>query len=95
MITPAQKSKLLRFIKSSDVCPSYGEIKAHLGFGSKSQVARLLDTLEMDGSIRRLRSRARAIEVVWPPQDRRQFFRFDEKTKELVQFTPVSRKTER
>jgi len=91
MITSAQKSRLLRYIRDAEVCPSFREMKRYLHFKSTSQTMAVLDALETDGSIRRLRYRARAIEVVRPvSKERRQFFRFDPETKKLVQFTPGS-----
>lgn len=88
MITPAQKSELLRYIETADVCPSFREMMGHMQVKSKNSIWRMLNELETDGRIRRLKQRSRAIEVV--SAERRQFFRFDPETKQLVQFTPVS-----
>lgn len=70
-MTPKQR-KLLSFIKlyqgSHDgVSPSFEEMSLALGSRSKSGVFRALQCLEGEGYIRRLRNRARAIEVVQNP----------------------------
>ncbi len=48
------------------VSPSFMEIGAAIGYMGKSQVGRVLTALERKGHIRRLRYRARAIEVLRP-----------------------------
>src|SRR5260370_42417620 len=59
--------ELLRFIserlKESGVPPSFDEMKDALDLRSKSGIHRLITALEDRGFIRRLRNRARAIEV--------------------------------
>jgi repressor LexA len=53
-------------IEECGVAPNYDEIRDRLGLASKSGVHRLLDGLEERGFIRRLKHRARAIEVIKP-----------------------------
>ena len=52
------------FIETHGFAPSTEEMRAHLGLASKSGVVRILKELQERGLIRRLRDRARAIEVV-------------------------------
>ena len=44
--------------------PSYDEMADHLGLSSKSGVCRLIDCLEERGFLRRLRGRARSLELL-------------------------------
>src|SRR5206468_12033991 len=64
--------ELLRFInerlKEGGVQPSFDEMKDALGLRSKSGIHRLITELEERGFIRRLPNRARAIEVIKPPE---------------------------
>jgi len=53
-----------RYIAKKGYSPSYEEMRAGVGIGSKSNVARLLDALEERGRIRRHRDRARSIELI-------------------------------
>lgn len=46
------------------VSPSFDEMAAGVGAESKSTICRLVEALAERGAIRRLRSRARAIEIV-------------------------------
>lgn len=66
-----QQSDLLFFIFDQTmeqyVCPSYDEMKEHLGLHSKSGVHRLLTALEERGFVRRIPDRARCIEVIRLP----------------------------
>jgi repressor LexA len=69
-LTQTQLS-VLRFIeayimKRGGVSPSMDEIITFLGRGSKSSAQSILISLEERGRIRRMRNRARAIEVVKP-----------------------------
>ncbi|MBS0220102.1 MAG: hypothetical protein JSR91_05100 [Proteobacteria bacterium] len=68
MITPRQAS-LLAFVRDytarhDGVAPTYREIMVGLDMQSKSQVRWLIDRLVQRGYMRRLRYRARAIEVI-------------------------------
>lgn len=68
MLTPRQRDLLL-FIQSAldrtgGIAPSRDEMKAHLGFRSKSGCQRLVDGLVERGYLRRLPYRGRALEVV-------------------------------
>ena len=69
MLTQKQ-SELLAFLKSHmdihDVPPSFDEMRDALGLASKSGIHRLVSGLEERGFIRRLRNRARAIEILRP-----------------------------
>lgn len=72
MLTPKTK-ELLCFIddfqrERGGVSPSFREMASHLGLASVSGVHRLVCSLEERGFIRRLRDRARAIEVLKAPQ---------------------------
>jgi repressor LexA len=71
MLTRKQH-ELLRFIherlKESGVPPSFDEMKEALGLRSKSGIHRLITALEERGFIRRLPSRARALEVMRLPE---------------------------
>src|SRR5258708_17108136 len=64
--------ELLRFIserlKESGVPPSFDEMKDALDLRSKSGIHRLITALEERGFLRRLRNRARAIEVIKLPE---------------------------
>jgi repressor LexA len=64
--------ELLRFIherlKESGVPPSFDEMKDALDLRSKSGIHRLITALEERGFIRRLKNRARALEVIRLPE---------------------------
>jgi SOS-response transcriptional repressor LexA len=64
-LTPRQR-ELLAYLSERELCPSYAEIGNALGIGHKSAVISLLNGLEERGYIRRLKNRARAIEVLHP-----------------------------
>lgn len=63
-----RQSQLLRFLKArkeaGETCPSFDEMVAHTGASSKSRVHALIQALEDRGHIRRLKGRARAIEII-------------------------------
>lgn len=63
-----QQANLLTFIEKfagkNGFSPSFDQMQHAIGLGSKSGVARLLSALEERGHVRRIRNRARAIEVV-------------------------------
>ena len=63
---PPDLHKLIRLIAESDICPTYDEMQAHLGWKSKNGVWKAIKLLEDMGWIRRLPQRARAIEVTAP-----------------------------
>jgi repressor LexA len=71
MLTRKQH-ELLMFIheriKETGVSPSFDEMKEALDLASKSGIHRLITALEERGFLRRLRHRARALEVVKMPQ---------------------------
>src|SRR5918994_1046438 len=73
MLTSKQR-ELLMFIddrlKASGISPSFDEMREALELKSKSGVHRLISALEERGFIRRLPNRARALEVVRPPEAR-------------------------
>ena len=70
MLTKKQL-ELLRYIdrhvKERGVSPSFDEMKEALGLKSKSGIHRLITGLEERGFIRRLPHRARALEILRPP----------------------------
>lgn len=80
MLTTKQRD-LLVFIHSSlqetGVSPSFEEMREAIGLKSKSGVHRLVQALEERGFIRRLKSRARALEIIKLPaasaQEQRNF----------------------
>ena len=63
-----QQAATLDFLRAqigaTGVCPSYDEIKDHLGLATKSCVNRLVKQLEERRLIRRMPGRARSIEVI-------------------------------
>ncbi len=72
MLTPKQKELLMLIherIQETGVPPSFDEMKEALNLKSKSGIHRLITALEERGFIRRLRHRARALEVVKLPED--------------------------
>src|ERR1700712_2883161 len=75
MLTKKQH-QLLQFIRermnADGVAPSFDEMKEALGLKSKSGVHRLVTALEERGFLRRLRHRARALEVVKLPDSQGQ-----------------------
>ena len=88
MMTKQQRKALL-FIeaemqRTGGVAPSVQQIADHLHYRSPSRARRLLIGLEQRGFIRRLASKARAIEIV-TPVSRFAAFRFDPTAKALRQ----------
>lgn len=82
-----KQKELLDFIRAyqaehDGVSPSFDEMAAATGNKSKSQVPFVLNALEQEGYIRRLRRRARAIEVIDSPHIPNQLSSFP--TKDLV-----------
>ena len=66
MLTKKQKNLLLfinKKLRSSGVSPSYEEMKASLNLKSKSGIHRLITSLEQRGYIKRLKHKARAMEI--------------------------------
>ena len=63
-ITPRQKQVLEILKASGDVVPTYREIAEKMGGASTSHISRYILGLEERGRIRRLRGKARAIEVI-------------------------------
>lgn len=68
-LTPVQ-SNCLSFMRSrrdeTGTMPSYQEIAEHIGVKNRGRVCKIMSDLEDRGAIRRLRKRARAIEIVEP-----------------------------
>lgn len=66
-----REQKVLVFLRSEmeahGVCPSYREIMAATGIGSKSGVCYVMDTLAWRGFIRRIAGRARGVELCQTP----------------------------
>lgn len=68
-LSPKQRTLLSLLdatMKTRGVCPSYAEMQKSLGVKSKGCVHRLIVEMERRGHIRRLRNKARAIEVIRP-----------------------------
>lgn len=62
-----QQQRLLAYLTkrlNEGVCPSYDEMAQALGLASKSSAHRLVTALETRGHVRRLRDRARSIEII-------------------------------
>lgn len=51
------------FIKTNGFSPTLREIRSHMGWGSMSITHRVVTSLEERGHLRRLKARARAIEL--------------------------------
>jgi SOS-response transcriptional repressor LexA len=66
-LTPRMRDLLL-FIQTQELCPSHKEMRAALGITGCGPIDQLLRGLEERGYIRRLKARARAIEVLRPLQ---------------------------
>lgn len=70
MLTKRQR-ELFDFIdgqmSETGICPSYDEMKDGIGLSSKSSVHRLIIALEERGFIRRLKDRARSVEIISRP----------------------------
>ena len=68
-----RQRKLLDFIRAyiaqHGIAPTYDDIRYAMRVRSKSDIHRLLVGLEERGAIRRMKARARAIEVVDPGSD--------------------------
>jgi repressor LexA len=72
MLTEKQRELLLfinQRLTATGVAPSFDEMKDAVSLKSKSGITRLVGALEERGFIRRLRDRARALEVVKLPED--------------------------
>tara|TARA_Y100000588_G_scaffold184264_1_gene198088 strand:- start:178 stop:813 length:636 start_codon:yes stop_codon:yes gene_type:complete len=54
---------LKSYIASNEICPSFEEMKNAVNLKSKSGIHRLITSLEQRGYIRRLKHRARAMEI--------------------------------
>lgn len=71
MLTQRQLD-ILKFLhaqtSTAGVCPSFEEMSRHVGLVNRGAVHRILTSLEERGFIRRLRNRARAIEVIKLPE---------------------------
>jgi len=59
--------RLLKFITkqltTTGICPSYEEMKNHLGLKNKSGVHRIISALQERGYVTKLANRARAVEL--------------------------------
>jgi repressor LexA len=76
MLTQKQKDLLLfinQRLAETGVPPSFDEMKDALELKSKSGIHRLITALEERGFIRRLPHRARALEVLKLPGERRRW----------------------
>lgn len=62
-----KQNELLDYIQSCETSPSYEEMMIALRLKSKSGVHRLINGLEERGFIRRIKNRARTIELVERP----------------------------
>lgn len=95
-MTMAQ-AELLSFIErytseNNGVAPTFEEMKQALGVASKSGIHRLVCALEERGRIRRLRDRARAIEVIAaPPENALQAYPTVELLAEITRRSRIAR----
>ena len=72
MLTKKQKQLfdyLSRYINDSGISPSFEEMKLALNLKSKSGIHRLITSLEDRGFIKRLKHKARAMEIIKNPVD--------------------------
>ena len=66
MLTKKQKELfvyLKNYISSNEICPSFEEMKNAVNLKSKSGIHRLITSLEQRGYIKRLKHKARAMEI--------------------------------
>lgn len=73
MLTPKQKTLLMYLdstIKETGICPSFDEMRIHMGLKSKSGIHRLLDELESRNYIRKEHNKKRALEILIRPRMR-------------------------
>ena len=80
MLTKKQKELfefLKSYISSNEICPSFEEMKEAVNLKSKSGIHRLITSLEQRGYIKRLKHKARAVEI----------------TKDLPNFKNISNQT--
>ena len=72
MLTPKQHKLLVfvhNYIQTTGYAPSFEEMFKAMDLHSKSGIHRMLDALVERGFVRRIKSRARAIEVIKLPAD--------------------------
>ena len=72
MLTKKQKNLLIFInekLKRTGISPSYDEMRLSLNLKSKSGIHRLISALEERGFIKRLRHKARALEVIKLPEN--------------------------
>ena len=88
-----QQHKALMYIyhkqNETGVTPSFDEMKEALGLKSKSGIARLIQSLEERGFIRRLQNKARALEVIKLPGERTDLINQTKQLIEDIQKTPA------
>lgn len=69
-LTPRERRALeiiqAYMVEHGGVAPSFSEIMEQMNLHSKSGIDRLLNALEERGHIKRLRNRARALEIIRP-----------------------------
>lgn len=63
-----KQQELLDYLRLCTTCPTIEEMRIALALKSKSGVHRLVEALEERGFIRRLKNRARAIEIIENPE---------------------------
>jgi SOS-response transcriptional repressor LexA len=95
MLTPRMRSVLLTIQQNADqgLSVSRRELAEQVRCRSTSDVSRIVNQLVERGWIvrgSRIKGGIVPLLVVNRAPERRQFFRFDQETKQLVQFTPVS-----
>ena len=67
MLTKKQKELfefLSKYISKNDISPSFEEMKIAVNLKSKSGIHRLITSLEQRGFIKRLKHKARAMEII-------------------------------
>lgn len=69
---------IARRIKATGIAPSFKEMRAYRGVNSQRAIDRSLDELELYGFIRRIPSRARAIEILYWPEEQKPRSTYDQ-----------------
>lgn len=92
MLTQQQYNALMYIYQKqteTGVTPSFDEMKDALGLKSKSGIARLIQSLEERGFIKRLQNKARALEVIKLPGERTELINQTKQLIKDIQKTPT------
>ena len=83
MLTKKQKKLfdyLKEYISKSGISPSFEEMKSALGLKSKSGIHGLITSLEQRGFIKRLKHKARAMEIIKNQSDLKDYYSTEDTT---------------